>query len=71
MQIGVEGIDNLLMWIWCCKKKKKKKTFEKHESNKHLFIPIYLNNWLNGFQFGNYPKDNLWSLKLCYLNKFQ
>ncbi len=59
MEIGVQGIEILLMIMVL---RREKKPFKRHKYEKDTkFHSFLLGNWLNKFQFGT-PKDNFWQI---------
>lgn len=70
MQIGAKDVENFLMIMVLKEKNSKKMHIDRYIYENTPFHSSLLRNGLNKFQFGVIiHKDDLWNLKLLYLNQ--
>jgi len=66
MQIGGEDIGEFV-----CEYGVGKKTFKKIQIQKYTFLCLFILEWGKKIKVWNCPSNDIWNLKLCYLNQFQ
>ncbi len=66
MQIGGENIENIFENMVL-----EKKPLKKHRSKNTSFSAYLFRNGLKKFKFWNCPRNDIWNLKLSYLNQLQ